>query len=247
MMIQQLIEILDLQGETDDYAKLNAVKSRVAEKEQHVVGGVEVPVGIQDLQKDLKSGSWIAELQTEFGLHIWNVWQMENERLVAKMEELKNKSKGIEVSAWGLSRNAAHERASEGNAMGDSGLNFGYRVRHDVGSFLVVEAPDDGTYSHSTRAARQKAMKPSVGPTTLQRHGLSWVPHSMHTGMQTGIPAITTAQQQKTQRQNEPPLSSSRRTSHATPGRLKIDLPSDVGMKQGRLQQTKGLPFASIC
>ncbi|MCO5611176.1 hypothetical protein L7F22_065426 [Adiantum nelumboides] len=44
------------------------------------------------------------ELQTEFGLWIQNLWQMENERLVAKMEELKNKSNGIEVSAWGLSK-----------------------------------------------------------------------------------------------------------------------------------------------
>ncbi|MCO5570343.1 hypothetical protein L7F22_024062 [Adiantum nelumboides] len=96
--------ILGLQGEVDEYVELNAVKSKAVEKEQNVAGGVEVAIGIQDLWKDLKSESRIAELQMEFGLRIRNVWQMENERLVAKMEELKNKSKGIKVSSWGLSK-----------------------------------------------------------------------------------------------------------------------------------------------
>lgn len=41
---------------------------------------------------------------------------------------------------------------------------------------------------HSTSAAKQKATKPRVGPTILQRHGLSGLPHSMHTGI--GMHAI---------------------------------------------------------
>ncbi|MCO5569939.1 hypothetical protein L7F22_023653 [Adiantum nelumboides] len=65
MMIQRLTQVFDLQGETNEYAELNTVKSGAAEKEQNVAGGVEVAVGIQDLQKDLKSGSRIAELQTK--------------------------------------------------------------------------------------------------------------------------------------------------------------------------------------
>ncbi|MCO5551181.1 hypothetical protein L7F22_004678 [Adiantum nelumboides] len=80
----------------------DTIQDQSNRKERNVAGGVEVAVGIQDLQNDLKSGNWIAKWQTEFGLRIWNVWQMENERLVAEMEELKNKSMGIEVSAWGL-------------------------------------------------------------------------------------------------------------------------------------------------
>ncbi|MCO5547904.1 hypothetical protein L7F22_001358 [Adiantum nelumboides] len=44
------------------------------------------------------------QLVTEFGLRTRNVLHIENERLGAKMEELKNKSKGIKVSAWGLSK-----------------------------------------------------------------------------------------------------------------------------------------------
>ncbi|MCO5587310.1 hypothetical protein L7F22_041259 [Adiantum nelumboides] len=65
MVIQQLIQISDLRGETDEYAELNTVKSGAAKKEWNVVGGVEVAIGIQDLQKDLKIGSRIAELQTK--------------------------------------------------------------------------------------------------------------------------------------------------------------------------------------
>ncbi|MCO5577477.1 hypothetical protein L7F22_031310 [Adiantum nelumboides] len=65
-------------SDADAYAysdtELNAVKSRVVEREWNIAG------------------------------EIWNVWQMQNERLVAKMEEMKNKSKGTEVSAWGLSK-----------------------------------------------------------------------------------------------------------------------------------------------
>ncbi|MCO5576831.1 hypothetical protein L7F22_030651 [Adiantum nelumboides] len=66
------------ESDADAYADSNTVKSGAAKKEQNVAGGVKVAVGIQALQKDLKSKSRIAELQMEFGLQIWNVWQMEN-------------------------------------------------------------------------------------------------------------------------------------------------------------------------
>ncbi|MCO5548998.1 hypothetical protein L7F22_002464 [Adiantum nelumboides] len=59
--------------DSDAYADLEVVKSIALEREQNVAGGVEVAIGIQDLQKDLKSGNWITKLQTEFGFQIWNV------------------------------------------------------------------------------------------------------------------------------------------------------------------------------
>lgn len=34
----------------------------------------------------------------------------------------------------------------KGNAIGDGGLDAGYRLGHDVRSLLVVEAPDEGTH-----------------------------------------------------------------------------------------------------
>ncbi|MCO5600584.1 hypothetical protein L7F22_054698 [Adiantum nelumboides] len=77
----------------------NSVKSGAAEKERNVVGAVKVTVGIQDLQKDLKSENRIAELQMEFGLWIWNVWQ---KRLWRQMQKELLGSRLLDQGIMGL-------------------------------------------------------------------------------------------------------------------------------------------------
>ncbi|MCO5571907.1 hypothetical protein L7F22_025656 [Adiantum nelumboides] len=70
------VEVEDVQQNADLMSKFRYSQERgAAKKARNVAGGVEVAVGIQDLRKDLKSGSRIAELQMEFGLRIRNVWQ----------------------------------------------------------------------------------------------------------------------------------------------------------------------------
>ncbi|MCO5567938.1 hypothetical protein L7F22_021634 [Adiantum nelumboides] len=100
-------EVEDVQQNTDLMSKYAQHAKRILEKTFFAIEDfcqnlqkselmiVEVAVGIQDLQKDLKSGSRIAELQTKLA----DMEQaVENEYLIAEMQEMRTNHKEIEDS-----------------------------------------------------------------------------------------------------------------------------------------------------
>ncbi|MCO5577774.1 hypothetical protein L7F22_031607 [Adiantum nelumboides] len=105
----------------DSDTELNAVKSGAAEKERNVASGVEVVVGIQDLQKDLKSENQIAKLQTEFGLPIWNVWK---KRLWRQMQKELLGGRLLDQGIMGPSQPMTSHRSVPGHIVSTAGVQM---------------------------------------------------------------------------------------------------------------------------